>query len=497
MRTRLQRGSCKVCSSLVVFAVIGVAAWAQPQAVGPSDPLDQAIANRQFTRALRLIDAELRRQPQDPHLWTLRGHVLSVLERRTEALEAYRRAMKFQPSYLPALEGAAEIEYSGGDPRARETLKQIVGLQPANQPAHAMLGELAYGSHDCRDAVTHFERASNQVNRKEEALVHLGACLFELKQPGKAAAAFQRAVSLDPADTNAQFNLGLSLLEAERPAEAIKILRPLAEKPVPESDVLSLLGEAYESAQQTQEAIDVLRRAAKLYPQDPQHYQLLASLCVKHDSYELAGEVLDVGITKLPNSASLQTMRGLLFMLTGQTDKAESSFDEATRLAPDKSSGRLGMGIALFSSGQLPESVVVLREQLTRDPTDPRANYFLARVLLHQSDEPGTPEFEEARTALGRALVAMPDFIQARFLEAKIYLKLHRDADAITDLERTVDLDPTFGSAIYQLSRAYARTGKKKEAAKLASRIHELLVSERTHQIVHLAKTDDDSPTQH
>lgn len=182
-------------------------------------------------------------------------------------------------------------------------------------------------------------------------------------------------------------------------------------------------------------------------------------------------------------------------MLTGQTDKAELSFDEATRLAPDKSLGRLGMGIALFSSGQLEDSVAVLREQLARDPADPRANYFLARVLLHQSDEPGTPEFEEARAALSKALVAMPDFTQARFLEAKIYAKLHRDADAIKDLERTVALDPTFGSAIYQLSRAYARTGRKKEAAKLASKIHELLVSERTHQTVHVAKTEADSPT--
>jgi tetratricopeptide (TPR) repeat protein len=471
-----------------------IAAPAGAQAIAPPDPIEQAIANREFPRALHFLDAALRDRPRDWRLWTLRGRVLSNLDRQAEGLKAYRRAIKLQPSYLPALEAVAEIEYSGGDPQAGEMLKRIILLQPANQAAHAMLAELAYERHDCRGAVAHFELASNQVNQKREALEHFGACLFELKRPGEAAAAFQHAVFLDPADTDAQFDFGLSLLEAKRPGEAINILRPLADRPVPESDVLGLLAEAYESAQQTQEAIDVLSRAAGLYPRDPQHYQFLAALCVKHDAYDLAGEVLDVGIRKLPDSASLRTMRGLLFMLTGQTERAELSFDEATRLAPYESLGRLGMGIALFSSGQVADSVGVLREQLARDPTDPRANYFLARVLLHQSYEPGTPEFEEARAALAKALAAMPDFTEARFLEAKMYLKLHRDADAIADLERTVDLDPTFGSAIYQLSRAYARTGRKKEAAKLATQIHELLVAERTHQTVHLAKTAADSP---
>jgi predicted Zn-dependent protease len=302
---------------------------------------------------------------------------------------------------------------------------------------------------------------------------------------------FHRAVSLDPADTNAQFNLGLSLLEAGRPIEAIAILRSLADKPLPDSDVLSLLAESYESAGQTQKAIEVLRRAAGLYPQDPQHYQFLAALCVKHDSYDLASEVLDVGIAKVPNSADLQTMRGLLFMLTGRPEKAEAAFNEATRVAPDESWGRLGRAVALFSSGQYAESIRVLREQLARDPDDPQINYFLARVLLCQSEDPESPEFQEAKADLRKALVKAPNFTQALSLEAKIYLKLHRDADAIVDLERAISVDPRFGTAIYQLSRIYARTGRKAESARLFAKVDALLASERTHQRVHLARTED------
>jgi tetratricopeptide (TPR) repeat protein len=185
MRTRSHHWSYKICGTIIVFATTALGAPVQAQPISTGDPIEQAIANRQFPRALQLADAALRHLPRDWRLLTLRGRVLSILERRTEALEAYRRAIKFQPSYLPALEGAAEIEYFGGHPQARETLNRIIALQPANQAAHAMLGELAYGRQDCRDAVPHFELASNQVNREREALMHLGACLFELNQTDK------------------------------------------------------------------------------------------------------------------------------------------------------------------------------------------------------------------------------------------------------------------------------------------------------------------------
>jgi predicted Zn-dependent protease len=473
----------------VLAVLIAAFQVCHPQDISTVDLIERTIASHQFPKALRLIEVAIQNRPQDYVLWALRGRVLASSNRGPEALEAYQAALKLHSSYLPALEGIAEIEYSGGDPKARQVLERIVALQPANEPAHAMLGELAYERHACRAAVTHFAQAPNQVNGRPEALEHLGACLFELKRPGKAASAFRLALSLDPANPRTRFNLGLSLLESGSPQDAINVLRTLAGGPVPESDVLSLLGEAYETGQHTQEAIEVLRHAAELYPQDAQHYQLLAAICVKHDSYDLAGEVLDAGIAKVPGSADLRSMRGLLFILTGQTDKAESSFNAATRLSPDAPFGRVGAGIAYMSSGQSAEAIRILREQLARNPADPDANYFLARVLLQQSEDPGTPEFQEARTALSKAMAARPNFAQARFLESKVFLKLHRDGDVIADLERAVDLDPTFSSALYQLSRAYARAGRTRDASRLEKKIRELLISERTRRRVHLAKT--------
>jgi tetratricopeptide (TPR) repeat protein len=480
-----------------VALIISIATFAAAvQSFEPRDQIEEAIANRQFPRALQIIDSSLGRQPQDWQLWTLRGRVLAHMDLQAKALEAYRHAIHLKPSYLPALEGAVEIEYSTGDPHARGRLNQIIVLQPTNEPAHAMLGELAFERHDCGDAVAHFERASNPLSQKPEALFHFGSCQFQLKHPDEAAKIFQRAVSLDPGNADAVFDLGLSLLEAKRSTEAINVLQPLADRADPESDVLNLLGEAYESAQRTQEAIQVLRRGVDLYPQDPQHYVYLASLCVKHNAYGIAGDVLNSGITRLPASATLRTMRGLLFILTGQINDAEQSFSEATRLAPNDPFGQLGMGIALSRSGRAKDSVEVLRAQVSRNPRDVEADFLLAQELLHQSEVPGSPQFEEAKAAIEKALAVNPDFVGARYLKAQISLDLHQDADAITNLEQTISLDPTFRDAIYMLLRAYARTGRRAEATKLSSRLRDLLAAQLSRQshTVLLMKTPAENP---
>jgi tetratricopeptide (TPR) repeat protein len=485
----------KICAALIVCAASRMAPGQSP---GSPNSFDRAVANHDFGRALQLVDSALVQHPADCQLLTLRGRVLSSMNRKAEALDTYRRAMRSAPSCISALEGAAKIEYDSGDARARETLGRIIALQPSNQPAHAMLGELAYQNNDCKGTVGHFERAPEPISRRPEALQQYGACLFKLNQPEKAAAMFGRVVSLDPTNTDAAFDLGLSLLAAKRPAEAVGVLRRLADTPAPESDVLNLLGEAYASASQTDEAIKVLRRAVELYPEDSQNYEFLSSLCVKHHAYDIAAEVLDAGIAKLPESATLRTMRGVVFMCLGQKKDAEESFNEAMKLAPQESYGGLGMGIALSFSGEDKASADVLRAQLIRTPDDPAANYFLAWVLLHQTCEPGMPEFDEVRAALGRALAAKPDFVQARVLRARTSLQLHHDADAIADLERAVELDPTAENAVYLLLQAYARAGRRADAAKLAGKLHDLLAAKLTREshTALLVKTpgDDTAP---
>ena len=172
-------------------------------------------------------------------------------------------------------------------------------------------------------------------------------------------------------------------------------------------------------------------------------------------------------------------MRGVLYVFTAHLDEAESDFNRATQLAPNDASGRLALGVALLSSEKLDDAINVLREQVRANPHEARAQCYLAQALLRKNDQPGTPEFEEARTALAAALRYQPDLGRAHYLQAKVLLKLDREPEAVRELEKTISLDPGDRSATYQLLLIYSRQGRTEEAARLKERVRTQLIGDR------------------
>ena len=76
-------------------------------------PVTSALRAGKFDEALQVLQPELEQQPKNPQLWTLRGIAFSGKGNKKEALGAFQHALTIAPDYLPALEGAAQIEYDG------------------------------------------------------------------------------------------------------------------------------------------------------------------------------------------------------------------------------------------------------------------------------------------------------------------------------------------------------------------------------------------------
>ena len=67
--------------------------------------------SREFDRALQLLQPALQSAPGNPQLWMFQGLAYSGKGDQKAALSSYQKALKFSPDYLPALEGAAQLEY--------------------------------------------------------------------------------------------------------------------------------------------------------------------------------------------------------------------------------------------------------------------------------------------------------------------------------------------------------------------------------------------------
>lgn len=70
------------------------------------------LKSGKYSAAKTLLEEALKRSPADASLWTLNGFTRLHLDKRQEALASYIRAIEISANYVPALEGASEIEFA-------------------------------------------------------------------------------------------------------------------------------------------------------------------------------------------------------------------------------------------------------------------------------------------------------------------------------------------------------------------------------------------------
>src|SRR5947209_5637603 len=205
-----------------VFLLCAISVFAQNAAPSaPSAPIESALREHDYQRALQLAQSAVQQSPNNPKLWALQGIALSRMGRRREALAAYDRALAISPDYLPALEGAAELEYQAESKRALPLLERVVKLRPNDPTANAMLGVVKYKQRDCASAVEHFRSSWQLISSQPAALAQYGTCLMNLDKAEDALPVFQRLLSLQPDDSHARYNLAVVQLAAHSPKEAV------------------------------------------------------------------------------------------------------------------------------------------------------------------------------------------------------------------------------------------------------------------------------------
>src|SRR5437879_3718425 len=212
---------------LLVLALACPSPAQDPASENAPVSVESALRERNFQQALDLVRPQLRQSPRNARLWTLEGIALAGLGRDREALSAYNSALSVSPDYLAALEGAAELEYKAGSPRAIQLLNHIVKLRPDDHTSHAMLGVLAYKQHDCNSAVKHFHASRELIASQPAALAQYGSCLMDIQQPDDAIPLFQQLLAMQPDDPHARYNLALVQLSAHRSKDAITTLQPV------------------------------------------------------------------------------------------------------------------------------------------------------------------------------------------------------------------------------------------------------------------------------
>jgi tetratricopeptide (TPR) repeat protein len=459
------------------FATLSNSAFAQSSAPDPNTlrAIESALRARDYEQALQLIQAQMQQTPQDARLHTFAGIALVSEGKDREALAAFNKALAISPNYLAALEGAAQLEYKAGSDRAAPLLNRILKLRPDEPTTHAMLGSLAYKTHDCASAVKHFRASGAVLNSQLSAMELYGACLMEEQQADDGVPVFERLLALQPGNAHARYNLAVVQFAAKKNAEAVETLQPLLQQAEPDTDALDLASAAYEESGDTPRAVALLRQAILANPRKAKYYVDFAELSFKHESFQVGVDMINVGVKQLPNDASLRIARGILFIQLGQFENGQADFETANKLDPRQASASVAEGLAQMQQANLDQALTTVNAQLKAHPDDAFLHYLKAEILTQKGAAPETEEFRAAVEAASEAVRLRPNLILARDVLGGLYLKAGQTSRAVEQSRIALRDNPSDQVALYHLLQGLRNLKDPKgEVPGLVKRLSEL-----------------------
>jgi tetratricopeptide (TPR) repeat protein len=455
----------------IVFLLLNISTIAQ-SGKDFVPPIMSALQNNEFAKALVLLQPALQAYPRNPQLWMLQGLAYAGTGDRKLALESYQNVLKIAPEYLPALEGAAQLEYEAASPEAVPLLERVLRVRPQDSTAHAMLATLAARKGDCETAVKHFALSEPALNSQPAALREYGVCLMKLKQSEKAIQVFQELLASHPDDVGARRSLAAIQLNANQVKDALATLQPLLAS-IPDNSTSRLAAAIYEANKDTPNAVKILRDAIVKTPTEVELYVDFAEIAMNHQSFQAGIEMINSGLKFQPNAAELYVARGVLYVQLADYERAEEDFEKAERLDPNRglSAAAQGMLAEEKDQGDPDRALATIKAKLAKTPGDPFLWYLQAAVISQKSPEPGSAEFEEGMSSAKKAVTLNPSLTAAHDVLAKFYLDTGQSELAVRECRLALEQSPEDQTALYRLVLALRKSKDQSEIPDLLKRL--------------------------
>jgi tetratricopeptide (TPR) repeat protein len=137
----------------------------------------------------------------------------------------------------------------------------------------------------------------------------------------------------------------------------------------------------------------------------------------------------------------------------GDVEEAIRLYEELVKIQPGSVEARTNLGVALTDAGRYKDAVAQYDEALKRAPDNPSIFLDLALAWYKQA------AFDTAAVKLERLRAKHPERRQSLYLLADCYLRLGRNADAVTLLQPVYNGDPNDRAVDFALGTALIRAG--------------------------------------
>ncbi len=419
--------------------------------------------------ALSLAEAALRSAPRDCALLSLKAVAHAGLQQSQTALRSFQLALTYCPKYLPALEGAAQIEVSLGDTNAVPLLERVLAIDPANMLAQSTLANMLRSEGKCEQALTHYQASRPLFAGHPDLHQSYGACLAVTGDLQGALAQYKELLASEPND-RIRYDVALLQWRTHANDDALETIAPLLAD-VKQVSVLSLASKIYEEKGDTPKAVAMLREAIIQAPEDVDNYLDFATIAFNHKSFQVGIDMLNVGLQRLPKSAPLFVVRGVLEVQLSKSDAAIADFEQATRIDPKLSYATDAIGAMQSQQHQNTAALAMFQAQVKQHPGDPLLHYLLAEQLARAVDTNDVAGLDAAIAEAKQATTLFPAYQAAHDLLASLYVRAKQPKLAVEQAEQALALNPNDEQALYQELMARRQTESRAELGRLTERL--------------------------
>lgn len=290
---------------------------------------------------------------------------------------------------------------------------------------------------------------------------NLGVISTQFSQLDKAVKNFSDAYYWKPDFPNLARNFGIVSFRANNFKESIAPLSYHLEKNPQDVLIRKMLGSSFYFTKDYTKSVETLKPLEKQIHNDAElayFYGIsLAQLKRNREAIPVFNNLASIS----QNNAEALFYAAQGFMILGEFKRAIKEFKQVVKLSPTTQKANYFIGQSYIRLNRYAEAEKAFTKELENSPADALSKYHLALTLI------------ERRTELDRAIKILEEAISLRYGYAdahyqlgKIYLEKGETLKAIEQLEKAVSADDKKDYIYYQLSIAYRKASRKKDAKK-------------------------------
>lgn len=430
------------------------------------------LEHHQYAEARRVLTLAVKAAPNDPAFWFHLGVSCAELKQVDAAIQAFEKARALSPNRAEVYFSLGlEYWHRGDIGKAKEAYSTGLGLEPKDTQALQNYALLLMKTGEHSKAIDPLLKLREVPELTLPARVSLIECYLKTgdkEQADREAADFLRAGIAGPEE---ETKLGVLLTEAGDPETAEKVLRVSLSQQPDQAKACAALGGLLLRKKSHAEGSEFLERAVHLAPESAEYAMAFAGALLRWNRQEEALRFLKEAEPKFGQLPEFQYKLALAYFGATKFSDAITTLDKLLQTNPRRQDQIYYLlGHSYVATGKLEEAEKAYRKSIEMNPKIPVYYEEFATLLRREGPE----HLDEAIAQLKRGFQFDPTSPGLALQLALCYESKGDISSAVTLAEQSVRGQPDVLPGHVALARIYFRLGKKAEGQREKETIAEL-----------------------